>query len=30
LVDVDVLVFCHNINFLDIYSLFNRGLLDER
>jgi hypothetical protein len=30
LADVDVLVFCNNINLLDIYSLFNRRPLDER
>jgi hypothetical protein len=30
LVDVDVLVFCHNVNISDIYSLFNSRLLDER
>jgi hypothetical protein len=29
LANVDVLVFCHNVNFSDIYS-FNSGLLDER
>jgi hypothetical protein len=30
LADVDVLVFCNNVNFSDIYSLFNRRPLDER